>query len=79
MFRKYAITLCAVVVVSGCASSNAPQVAQSNAAQVLQQGLHGGHAGPQFGENPAPMPSPHLLTSIDTGDIINITPAQAAA
>jgi len=71
MSKQFYATALALVFLSGCGSGGQLQSAG---------GLLPAHQ--SFGRirqnGPAPMPSPHLLTSIDTGDVLNITPAQAA-
>lgn len=68
---------CAALFIAGCSGSNS---SLPTAGSALMQGpgssqMRLGHKGGYSA--PAPMPSPHLLTSIDTTDLLNITPAQA--
>lgn len=70
MSKHFFVTLLAFVLLAGCTSNGHVQ----SAAGVLPNQSFG-----RFQRNdPPPLPSPHLLTSIDTGDVLNITPAQAA-
>ena len=78
MTNRYLIALCAVASLCGCSASTVSNSALGSLAQPAQNTSHGqgGNAAPY--SNPAPLPSPHLLTSIDTGDIPNISLQQAA-
>jgi hypothetical protein len=60
-------TACAVLILAGCGST----VGQQSQALIPHPSIHSFASSGQ-------LPSPHLLTSINSADVLNITPAQAA-
>src|SRR5579864_3825117 len=77
MSKRFVGAACAVLLLAVCSGSNSSLRAagdplmQGPGASQLRPGPRGGFSGP------APMPSPHLLTSIDTNDTLTITLSQA--
>ena len=78
MSFRHLVAACAAATLCGCSGSAISSLVHAAASQGTQGATqaHNHNVGPNDG--PAPLPSPHLLTSIDTGDILNITPSQAA-
>ena len=64
-------TAVAVLLLAGC-GANGAMTGSALPGQTLVQ-----HP-PQRQSNPSQLPSPHLLTSIYSGDVLNIAPSQAA-
>ncbi len=76
MVSRFFIVTGVALLLVGCSASSVSNLShQLGAGTGAMQGRVG-HEQPNG--SPAPLPSPHLLTSIDTGDILNIPPAQAA-
>ena len=69
MSKRFYCAALALLLLSGCSSSGGSMRSASD--------LMPGHGALRM-DGPAPMASPHLLTSIDTADVLGITPAQAA-
>ena len=63
---------------TACSWKNEQPSGGSSGTVGLPQVAHAPSLHPLLPNDPPPMPSPHLLTSIDSHDLLNITPAQAA-
>ena len=74
MSKQLIGAVCAAIFIAGCGASNSSALTPN--VQTLSPFSKRAPQHPYDG--PAGMPSPHLLTSIDTGDVLAISPSAAA-